>query len=498
MRIRYFFYFLLLASQLAAQSPLSAIDWLSKENSRFQRSILEIKNVDVEKTNDIQVSTLNSNEYQSIGLLPIYVTGIPTTIWRNSSFDDLEYSFKTMPTFSYSPIQELVYSLLLAEARPPLNEPSRYAFLEVRLEKLLNYGAVDPAIALIERASPVPERMISLLFDISLLSSNNFPICDPVFQNTEIKDLQAELIYCYARKGDWLTAHLILKTEEVLGDLTIHEISLLDRYLEVDFNVDLNALLPPPESITPLEYRLYEAIGEPIPAEYLPIQYSQSDLSGENGWRAQVIAAERLSLTGAIPENQILGIYTNHSPGVSGGMWDRVKVINDLDAALDSKENFEEYFQDAWKVFKQTNQLTVFAKLFGLRVFEKNLSPKSKKIAANLLLLTNNFKLTEGYWDPSDIRFGLTTGDFSQVKVSDETEKIIFQIFTEPSLPFLVEQKLNQGKLGEVILNALLQFEMGIEGNLKDLSESLSTLNLIGLETTARRAALTHLVLKNE
>ncbi len=496
MRIRYFFYFLLLASSLAAQSPLSAIDWLSKANSKFQKGILEIKNVDLEKTNDIQVSTLNSNDYQAIGLLPIYVTGIPTTIWRNSSFDDLEYSFKTMPTFSYSPIQELVYSLLLAEARPPLNEPSRYAFLEARLDKLLNYGAVDPAIALIERASPVPERMIPQLFDISLLSNNNFPICDPVFQNTENRDLQAELIYCYARKGDWLTAHLILKTEEVLGDLTNNEISLLNRYLEVDFDVNLNALLPPPESITPLEYRLYEAIGEPIPAEYLPIQYSQSDLSGENGWRAQVIAAERLSLTGAIPENQILGIYTNHNPGASGGMWDRVKVVTDLDAALNQKENLEKYFQDAWKVFKKTNQLTVFAKLFGLRVFEQNLSPKSKEIAANLLLLTNNFKITEGYWDPSDIRFGLTAGDFSQVKVSDETEKIIFQIFTEPSMPFLVEQKLNQGKLGEVILNALLQFEMGIEGNLKDFSESLSTLNLIGLETTARRAALTHLVLK--
>jgi hypothetical protein len=480
---------------MAAQSPLSAIDWLSKANKKFQSGILEIKNVDVEKTNDIQVSTLNSNEYQAIGLLPIYVTGIPTTIWRNSSFDDLEYSFKTMPTFSYSPIQELVYSLLLAEARPPLNEPSRYAFLEVRLDKLLNYGAVDPAIALVERSSPVPERMIPQLFDISLLSSNNFPICEPVFQNTENRELQAELIYCYARKGDWLTAHLILQTEKVLGDLSDHEVSLLSRYLEVDFNVDLSALLPPPESITPLEYRLYEAIGEPIPAEYLPIQYSQSDLSGENGWRAQVIAAERLSLTGAIPENQILGIYTNHSPGASGGMWDRIKVINDLDAALDDKTNLEESFQDAWKVFKQSNQLTVFAKLFGLRVFEKNLSPKSKKIAANLLLLTNNFKLTEGYWDPSDIRFGLTAGDFSQVKASDETEKIILQIFTEPSVPFLVEQKLNQGKLGEVILNALLQFELGIEGNLKDFSESLSTLNLIGLETTARRAALTHLVL---
>ena len=300
MLIKYFIYFCLMVSSLAAQTPLSAIDWLSKENSKFQKSLLDEKNTETENTSDIKVPTLTSNEYQAIGLLPIYVTGIPTTIWRNSSFDDLVYSFKTMPSFKYSPIQELVYSLLLAEARPPLNEPARYAFLEARLNKLLKYGAVDPAIALIERASPVPERMIPLLFDISLLSSNNFPVCDPIFQDTKNRDLQAELIYCYARKGDWLTAHLILKTGEVLQDLNDREVSLLDRYLEVDFNVDLNALLPPPELITPLEYRLYEAIGEPIPAEYLPIQYSQSDLSGENGWRAQVIAAERLSLTGAI------------------------------------------------------------------------------------------------------------------------------------------------------------------------------------------------------
>ena len=494
MLIKYFIYFCLMVSSLAAQTPLSAIDWLSKENSKFQKSLIDEKNTETENTNDIKVSTLASNEYQAIGLLPIYVTGIPTTIWRNSSFDDLVYSFKTMPIFKYSPIQELVYSLLLAEARPPLNEPARYAFLEARLNTLLYYGAVDPAIALIERASPLPERMIPLLFDISLLSSNNFPICDPIFQNTKNRELQAELIYCYARKGDWLTAHLILKTGEVLEDLNVREVSLLDRYLEVDFNVDVNTLLPPPELITPLEYRLYEAIGEPIPAEYLPIQYSQSDLSGENGWRAQVIAAERLSLTGAIPENQILGVYTSNNPGVSGGMWERVKVVQDLDFALEHEEDFEYYFQNAWRVFKKTDQITVFAKLFGLRVFEKNLSVKSREIAANLLLLTNNFRLTKGYWNPSDIRFGLTTGDFSQVKASNEIEKIILKVFTEPSIPFLVEQKLNQGKLGEVILNALLQFETGIDGNLKDFSESLSTLNLIGLDNTARRAALTHLV----
>jgi len=177
-------------------------------------------------------------------------------------------------------------------------------------------------------------------------------------------------------------------------------------------------------------------------------------------------------------------------------MWERVNAVNDLDSALERKENVEQYFQEAWKIFNRSNQLTVFAKLFGMRVFETNLSPKSKEIAANLLLLTNNFKSTENFWNSDDIRFGLTRGDFTNVKVSNETEKIILKVFTEASMPFLVEQKLNQGKLGDVIINALLQFETGIEGNLKDFSESLSTLNLIGLETTARRAALTHLVLR--
>ena len=172
-----------------------------------------------------------------------------------------------------------------------------------------------------------------------------------------------------------------------------------------------------------------------------------------------------------------------------------VAEFNDLDEALETEENVEQYFLKAWKIFKQTDQLTVFAKLFGLRVFEKNLSQKSKKIAADLLLLTNNFKLTGSYWSSNDIRFGLITDDFSKVTALNETERTILKVFSDPSVPFLVEQKLNQGKLGEVILNSLLQFETGIEGNLKDFSESLSTLNLIGLGTTARRAALTHLVI---
>ena len=49
---------------------------------------------------------------------------------------------------------------------------------------------------------------------------------------------------------------------------------------------------------------------------------------------------------------------------------------------------------------------------------------------------------------------------------------------------------LAQGKLGEVILNATLQFKKGSDGDLQDLIEALSTLRHIGLDATARRATL--------
>ena len=39
--------------------------------------------------------------------------------------------------------------------------------------------------------------------------------------------------------------------------------------------------------------------------------------------------------------------------------------------------------------------------------------------------------LTKGYWNSNDIRFGLTTGDFSQVKVSNDIEKIILKVFIQ-------------------------------------------------------------------
>ena len=88
MRINYFLYFFLLASSLDAEAPLSAIDWLSIKKNDVESSLKSVEKESSDTNKDIQVSTLSSDKFQSIGLLPVYVTGIPTTIWRNSSFND--------------------------------------------------------------------------------------------------------------------------------------------------------------------------------------------------------------------------------------------------------------------------------------------------------------------------------------------------------------------------------------------------------------------------
>ena len=91
-------------------------------------------------------------------------------------------------------------------------------------------------------------------------------------------------------------------------------------------------------------------------------------------------------------------------------------------------ENFEEILQNSLEVFSKADQLSLFAKLFARRIYEQSFSPKSKKIAADLLLLTNNFELTEYYWRSEDIRFGLVSGDFSNVRAKNETENIILDL----------------------------------------------------------------------
>jgi hypothetical protein len=69
---------------------------------------------------------------------------------------------------------------------------------------------------------------------------------------------------------------------------------------------------------------------------------------------------------------------------------------------------------------------------------------------------------------------------------------------TAAQVPAVLTEQLAQGRLGEVILRAMALFASGAAGNGDDLSDALATLRAVGLEDTARRAALELMLLDAE
>ena len=70
--------------------------------------------------------------------------------------------------------------MLLAEAEAPISTEKKEEFLSERISILIDSGAIDPAIALLERASPLPPQLEPKLFEASLLSSQYDPACEQV------------------------------------------------------------------------------------------------------------------------------------------------------------------------------------------------------------------------------------------------------------------------------------------------------------------------------
>ena len=221
------------------------------------------------------------------------------------------------------------------------------------------------------------------------------------------------------------------------------------------------------------------------------------DLSGDNGWYAQLAAAEKLAENGVIDANRFLGIYTAYEPPSSSGIWERVIAIQRLDKALSSSTSTKEVdlaLRNAWQLFRTTANSSIFAEIFTPRLLETKLTPNSEIMAIKIGMLSSNYNtiisnpMAINALEP--IIFAFTNREVQFVKPKNALEKTLMDAFYRPRVPSYVRLQLADGKLGEVILNALIQLERGISGDMQDLLESISTLRHVGLERVSQQTAL--------
>lgn len=488
-------------------SPLSVIDWL--ETQDVTQTALPIPapttTPDEPPVSEnataptVSVQPLGQGVPREIGLVPAHITGLPVDLWTGSDINRLVTLLENLPDLTLPAAQSLLYTLLLAEARGPEGDAAAGDRLTLaRVAKLQSSGALDPAMSLVEQAGVTSS---SAHFDrwmqISLLNGTEDRACDVLRNGPHLTDDYATRIFCAVRAGNWENAALTFGSAQALGLMAPEKLALLDRFLNPDA-FEGEAPLAVPREMDPMSFRLFETIGEPVPTATLPRAYAVADLRNLSGWKAQLEAAERLTRAGALPDNRLLGLYTERKAAASGGVWDRVARLQRFETALGtgSVEAVAKTLLPVWDGMRDAGLEVTFAGLFATQLQELALTGMAAKIAADVALLSSHYEAAAAKAGQARLLERIALGEVPQTRPNDIVEAAIFDAFdAAPARPDLVAM-VRQSRLGEAILLLLPMLHEGSNGKARALTDALATLRAIGLEDTARRAALQTLLLR--
>ncbi len=495
----------LMAGPAAAQDPLSAIDWLSDSVATPVAMPAPDATPQTTPAPDIlpeviTTTPIDGPTWDAAGLLPISVTGLPRDLWGRTPVEDLARMIRAERVDTLPAIQDLLYTLLQAELDPPFDAEGRGRMFLARIDKLLDLGAIEPAMALLEQAGPTAPELFRRIFDVSLLLGEEDRACETMRAQPQIAPTFPARVFCLARGGDWNAAALSLRTGEALGYVTEEEADLMTRFLDPELS-EGEPPLPQPARPTPLIWRMFEAIGEPIPTASLPVAFAHGDLRSNTGWKAQLEAAERLARMGALPPNRLLGLYSEGAPSASGGVWDRVQAMQRLESALADGDRaaIAAATLRAWRVMAGAELEIVLAALHGPTLAALDLPAEAAAVAFRLGLLSSDYESVAIAHEPANAEeamlSALARGDVEGIAPPGGTASALVAAFAATTLPEGTEALVTDHRLGEAILTAADQIRQGVLGDLAALESGLATLRMVGFEDVARRAALQILLL---
>ena len=264
-------------------------------------------------------------------------------------------------------------------------------------------------------------------------------------------------IFCLAHTGDWAAAAISLRGAEALDLIQPQQALLLTHFLDDGF-VDAAETVPPSDRLTPLEFRIHEAIGQPLPTVTLPLAFAQSDLRLNNGWKARLEAAERLARAGAISSQRLRDIYAEQKPAASGGVWERAGAMRTMEAAIAAGDPLTA-LPRAFDQFRAADMADVLAGMIA-EDLPQTPAPDGNEDAAQISGWLRQWQ-------------GLPV---------DQPEEIPQELQASPSQP-------TPGRKGEALLSAMADIDAGIDGDLPRAARGLATLRALGLTEDAGLAA---------
>jgi hypothetical protein len=488
-----------------AEAPLSAIDWLSESVAAPAAAPAgrpdEPPVTDGALTEDIAVTVIDGPSPDATGLLAPSVTGLPRNLWGLGRTDEIVAQIASERGDALPALQALLTTLMLAEAEPPADSAGRGLLLLARIDKLLAMGALEQAAALLDAAGSTEPEVFRRTFDVALLMGTEDSACTTMRATPQIAPTFPARVFCLARSGDWNAAALTLRTAQALGYVSDEEDALLSRFLDPDLYEEEPPLAKPARP-TPLVWRMFEAIGEPVPTNTLPVAFAQAELRDTAGWKAQVEAAERLARRGAIAPNRLFGLYTDRKPAASGGVWDRVTAVQALDAGLSAGDAtlVAQLLPQVWAEMAAAELEVPFATFFAPRLETLALEGPAAALAFRIGLLAPGYEAVASDHDPGDVTeaflCGLALGRIDGLAPPDSLARAIAPAFLDPRLGSESLRLIEEGRIGEAILRGIDLIGLGLQGDLPRMTEGLALLRTVGLEDAARRTALELMLLE--
>lgn len=491
-----------------AEAPLSAIDWLSESvstpvsaPSKAPPVVDEAPITQNALPEDVTTSVIGALSPDAIGVLSPKVTGLPAALWGSAGVAEVRDAIARTRTDSLPALQGLLMTVLLSESDPPADAGTDSSLLLARIDKLLAMGALEQAQALMDMVEDPDPALFRRSFDVDLLTGNEDHGCERMTATPSLAPTLPARIFCLARAGDWNAAALTLETARALGQVTEDEDALLARFLDPELTENTDTL-PPPPRMTPLDWRMYEAIGETFPTTTLPLAFAHAELRDPAGWKAQLDAAERLARAGVIDPNLLAGLYSANKAAASGGVWDRVQAFQRLDAALTAGDAtaVARALPIAWTAMAEAELEVVLAQLMAERVSQVDLTGEAAAIGFRLDLLSADYgRLSRGH-EAADARerflVGLATGDLTDRPAPDSLGRAIAAAFGTPTLSLDTLSLVAEGRTGELILLAIDRITTGVESDPSGVTEGLAILKRLGLSDMAQRTALQLMLLE--
>lgn len=485
------------ASVASERAPLSAIEWLSDSVDLPDTATAALPvTPSASLPPIISVAPIDQPVPDRVGLMSSRALGLDPGLWGRSSSADLARALDTLPDASLSvpSLRGFLHDLLAARLTPPIDASEDDSLFLARLDLLLEMGRLDAANRLIEAAGTTEPRRFRRFFDIALLTGTETEACKVIEEAPEISPTYPARVFCLARGGLWDVAAITLGNAEALGILTEEEDQLLLHFLDPEL-FEGEPLPAPPRLPSPLTFRLFEAVGERLPTDQLPVAFAEADMTDTVGWKTRLRAAERLASVESIPFERLLSVYTERRPAASGGIWERVAAMQSLVQAVErgGEEALSEALPNAWQVAKDAGYEAALSRWIVRKLEGLSLDGQAGHAAFEIALLAGRPDLAGDFAaeTPED-RFllAVATGAGAGAPGADPLSHAVLRGLSAVGASRQDLSLIEDGRSGEALISALGVLMDGAVGNPERAANALALLRVLGLEDLARQVAV--------